>query len=164
MMQVTVVYALMEAKVRTTVRSYNDMKATKAAVSNLFPGFSEACVERPVEDGVFLLEAMRPLDRFFELLREQRILDTAMDVMAQGIVGDRTTFRLNRLAASRSRVGFVLQGETPLGGHIEVTWYDDHIRDEVEAATWHHGRDMIPRQIGDDASMTRSGSSRMWHG
>ena len=96
-MQVTVVHALMEAKVRTTVRSYNDMKATKAAVSNLFPGFSEACVERPVEDGVFLLEAMRPLDRFFELLREQRILDTAMDVMAQGIVDDRTTFRLNRL-------------------------------------------------------------------
>ena len=97
-MQVTVVHALMEAKVRTTVRSYNDMKATKAAVSNLFPGFSEACVERPVEDGVFLLEAMRPLDRFFELLREQRILDTAMDVMAQGIVDDRTTFRLNRLS------------------------------------------------------------------
>ena len=125
-MQVTVVHALMEAKVRTTVRSYNDMKATKAAVSNLFHRFSEACVERPVEDGVFLLEAMRPLDRFFELLRaEDPRYSHGCD--SSGDRGRSDDIQVESALLSRSRVGFVLQGETPLGGHIEVTWSDDHI-------------------------------------
>ena len=102
------------------------------------------------------------LETFLKQLHEQRILDTALDSMSANLVENQTEFRLSRQAAIVGKVAFPLPNEQPLGGVITVTLQGVHISDWLVAATWHKGRDAIPRGIADENAMGSDGDAVTW--
>ena len=102
------------------------------------------------------------LEHFLKSLHEQRILDTALDAMTVQSDGTATTFYLLRQAAIVGKVAFALAGEVPLGGLIQVDITGDHLHDWLEAATWHKGRDTVPRGIQDESAMGKDGTAVTW--
>lgn len=107
-----------------------DPAKVERAVLNLFPG-SE--VERSAEA---ILAKTENLERFKELIRNYRILDTTRSVMLRGRVGERTSFLLNKQVAFAGKVSF-LEGKVALGG-MDVTVDDADLGsliDEVAPVT-----------------------------
>jgi predicted RNA binding protein with dsRBD fold (UPF0201 family) len=101
--------------VTITCRCYPTEDAAKVerAVLNLFP---ESQVERSADA---ILATAEDLERFKEIIRNHRILDTTRSVMLRGSTGRRTRFLLNKQVAFVGKVSF-LEGRTALGG-MEVT-------------------------------------------
>ena len=97
-----------------------------------------------------------------KLLHKQRILDTALDAMSKNLQDRTTVFELSRQAALAGIVSFPLPNEIPLGGVFTVTLVGDDLNDWLEAATWHAGRDSVPRTIGDDNTMAVDGEAATW--
>jgi predicted RNA binding protein with dsRBD fold (UPF0201 family) len=95
-------------------------------------------------------------------MHEQRILDTALDAMTVSFEGSKTQFSLLRQAAIVGKVAFPLPGESPLGGLINVYLEGQNLGDWLEAATWHKGRDTVPRSIQDDNTMGLDGEAVTW--
>ncbi len=91
----------------------------KTAMTNIFP------VEVQLQDfgiprlhGEGNLECLR---RLHELLRENRILDTARHVLLTGMEGDAIQFRLNKQVAFVGKVNFPA-GEESLGSiYVEIS-------------------------------------------
>lgn len=107
-----------------------DPAKLEKAILNLFPG-SE--VERSADA---ILARTESLERFKELIRNHRILDSTRSVMAQGSSGRRTSFALNKQVAFAGKVSF-LEGKVALGG-MDVTVEDedlDSLIDEVAPIT-----------------------------
>ena len=102
------------------------------------------------------------LETFLKKLHEQRILDTALDSMSLLLENNQTKFRLSRQAAIVGKVAFPLPNEEPLGGVITVTLNGEHLSDWLVAATWHKGRDVIPRSIADESAMDSDGDAVTW--
>ena len=75
---------------------------------------------------------------------------------------NQTKFRLSRQAAIVGKVAFPLPNEEPLGGVITVTLNGEHLSDWLVAATWHKGRDVIPRSIADESAMDSDGDAVTW--
>ena len=103
------------------------------------------------------------MDYFIQALREQRILDTAMDAMTMDSTENSTLFRLSRQASIVGKVGFILEGETTLGGHFDVLLELPGLISWIEKATYHEGRNHVPRRVGDGFGMEMDGSSREWN-
>ncbi len=99
------------------------------------------------------------LDAILERMAEERILDTALDAMSQSLHQDRTIFRLSRQAAIANKISFCLNDEQPLGGSFSVELSGKNLGKWLEDATWHQGRQMVPRNIGDDHQMSGDGTS-----
>ena len=74
-----------------------------------------------------------------------------------------TVFHISRQAAMAGKVAFPLQGVEPLGGVITIEIDGQNLGDWLEAATWHNGRENIPRRIGDEFTMDDSGEAVTWH-
>ena len=102
------------------------------------------------------------LEIFLEQLRKQSILDTAMDAMGKNLIGQKTTFRISRLAAFAGKISFSYE-EVPLGGCFEIQLEGMGLSDWLEACTWHSGRQNVPRQLHDDAAMDEHGDASTWH-
>jgi predicted RNA binding protein with dsRBD fold (UPF0201 family)/cytidylate kinase len=89
----------------------------RRAVENVFPGArlrmikQKGCVDR--------LEGTGGLDRLHDLLRNQKILDTARSAMFRGLKDDEVSFKLNKQAAYMGDLNF-LDHDVALGG-IYVT-------------------------------------------
>jgi predicted RNA binding protein with dsRBD fold (UPF0201 family) len=102
------------------------------------------------------------LTHYLKLLHNQRILDTALDSMCKNLEGRTTSFELTRQAAMVGKIAFPLPNDIPLGGVISVTLTSDDLGDWLEAATWHSGRDKVPRSIGDEKTMEEDGKAATW--
>ena len=102
------------------------------------------------------------LKTFLHLLHEQRILDTALDTMANGLSENKTEFAIGRLAALAGKIAFPIPGETPLGGVFHITVEGSGIGDWLQAATWHPGRSQVPRSINDERAMEDDGEASTW--
>ena len=89
------------------------------------------------------------------------MLDTALDAMAMQADEEGTVFSLSRQSSSIGKVSFVL-GESPLGGTMEVSLTGRDIVIWLEQATWHNGRDIVPREVGDELAMTEDGRASEW--
>lgn len=100
------------------------------------------------------------ISTILEKISEERILDTALDAMSQSLHGDSTTFRLSRQAALANKISFCLTDEKPLGGSFSINIKGRDLATWLEDVTWHKGRQMIPRHIGDEHRMAKDGSSR----
>jgi len=74
-----------------------------------------------------------------------------------------TVFSLSRQSASIGKVSFDL-GENPLGGTMEVSLAGRDIILWLEQATWHKGRDVVPREVGDELAMSETGEASEWFG
>ncbi|MBE8540534.1 AAA family ATPase [Geoglobus acetivorans] len=89
-----------EVEIETDVFPTEDEEKVKKAVKNLFP---DATIE--IEDGK-LYARTSSLSRFRELLRMQRILDTARSELIRGRSGNRVKVLLNKQTAFVSRINF----------------------------------------------------------
>ena len=94
-------------------------------------------------------------------MREARVLDTALDAMAMHSDDEGTVFSLSRQSASIGKVSFVLEG-SPLGGTMEITLTGRDIVIWLEQATWHNGREIVPREVGDELAMNETGDASEW--
>jgi len=70
------------------------------------------------------------VDRFGELLRQQRIRDAARAVIRKGLSGNTTRFKLNKQVAAVGKISFS-QESHPLGD-IEVTITDPDIETLID--------------------------------
>ncbi len=152
--------------IETELRGADSPEKVRESLLTLFPEFPEqGDIEHPTL-GNAIHETWTgeqvSLQTFLKLLHEQRILDTALDAMTIAFDGTKTTFDLLRQAAIVGKIAFPLDEEQPFGGVISVTLEGEHLRDWLEAATWHKGRDVAPRSIKDDLAMTDDGESVTW--
>lgn len=74
----------------------------------------------------------KDLERFYELVRQQRILDVARKTLRKSIVGNSTIFFINKQVAFVGKINFCdEEGESPLGPiRIEIEYKDiEHLID-----------------------------------
>ena len=107
----------MHIRIRAPCRSTESLAKVKLAILNIFP--EAAFVE---EDDVVEATSDRA-DRLRELIRQQKIRDSARAELRRGITGSGIAFALNKQAAYAGRVSFAT-GSAPLGD-IEVELEDD---------------------------------------
>ena len=154
--------------VSTVVRSHDDPNKVVDSVRSIFPEWSP---KRTLEKSDFPLRRdseeisgnVDSLDSLLSILRDNRVLDTALDAMAMQADEEGTVFRLSRQSASIGKVSFVLEG-SPLGGTMEISLTGRDIVIWLEQATWHNGRDIVPREVGDELAMTEDGEASEWFG
>ena len=103
------------------------------------------------------------LNNFLTMIRKQAILDTALDVLSMNLNSNTTRFQILRQVAIAGKVGFNLTDKNPLGGVIEIELIGDNLETWIEAATWHKGRDTVPRRIHDERTMHNDGDASTWH-
>jgi predicted RNA binding protein with dsRBD fold (UPF0201 family) len=101
------------------------------------------------------------LNTLLKAIRNQRILDTALDAMTLELDGGSTGFSLSRQAALAGKASFVIGGRG-MGGEMRIGLTGEDLADWLEQQTWHAGRDSIPRSIGDGLSMDGSGEPVEW--
>ncbi|MCS7121339.1 MAG: AAA family ATPase [Archaeoglobaceae archaeon] len=89
-----------EVIVETYVHPTEDEEKVKKAVRNLFPDS-----EIEIKEGKLIAKA-RDLRKFRELLRIQKILDTARSEITRGRIGSEVIIYLNKQAATVSKVNF----------------------------------------------------------
>ncbi len=89
-----------EVEIETEIHPTESEEKVVNAVKNLFPD-----AEVKIENGK-LIGRSRNLERFRELLRKQRILDTARSELLKGRSGNEVTVYLNKQTATVSRVNF----------------------------------------------------------
>ena len=153
--------------IETRIGAHESPEKIMEAIHALFPDFHpESNIE--VENyprsqpWITIQGPATDLDTFLQNLREQRILDTAMDAMSMDITENSAMFRISRQAALVGKVGFVLEGDSSLGGDLRVLLEHEDIQNWIESATYHPGRRNIPRSIGDNQGMEMDGSPREW--
>ena len=155
-----------EILVSTIVRSHDDPNKVVQSVRSIFPEWSpKSTLEKsdfPINrDSEEISGSVDSLDNLLSILRDSRVLDTALDAMAMQADEEGTVFSLSRQSASIGKVSFVL-GESPLGGTMEISLTGREIVIWLEQATWHTGRDIVPREVGDELAMTEDGVASEW--
>ena len=107
------------ATMRVNCFPTEDPEKVKRATLNIFP---DSEVEE-LEGGFFARSSS--MERFKEIIRSQRILDTARSMLLDGMEGTRTSISLNKQVAFMGKVSFV-EGSIPLGA-IDVIIEDDEL-------------------------------------
>lgn len=154
--------------VSTVVMPYDHPKKCVDAVMQLFPDWQVENIPEPGsfpidrESQEFISSTCAP-DTFIEVLKEQRILDTAMDAMSVHLHENKTYFHISRQAAMVKKISFVLENEMTIGGSICVHMEGEGLVDWLQDVTWHPGRRDVPREIGDDLRMLEDGSVQEWY-
>ena len=153
-------------RVSTLVRSHDDPDKVKDSVTSIFPDWEPSNFPEkssfPVTRSSEVISAeIESIDGLLSILRENRVLDTALDAMAMNAHEGGTVFYLSRQSASVGKVSFILEGNA-LGGLIEVTLDGTDIEMWLEQQTWHVGRESIPREVGDEYSMYSDGDASEW--
>lgn len=153
-------------RVSTLVRSHDDPDKVKDSVTSIFPDWEPSNFPEkssfPVTRSSEVISAeIESIDDLLSILRENRVLDTALDAMAMNAHEGGTVFYLSRQSASIGKVSFILEGNA-LGGLIEVTLDGTDIEIWLEQQTWHVGRESIPREVGDEYSMYSDGDASEW--
>ena len=130
------------------------------ALLKLFPDFTCGLPEEPAfpsnQDDVLAAEGVS-LATFLDAIHNQSILDTSLDFMSANLDAGGTIFHISRQAAMAGKVAFPLPDDNPLGGVITIEIGGENLGDWLEAATWHSGRENIPRRIGDEFTMDADG-------
>ena len=152
--------------ISTKLSGADDPEIVLDAVLKLFPDFTCGLPEKPSfptkQDDVLAAEGVS-LKTFLEAINNQAILDTSLDSMSANLDNSGTIFHISRQAAMAGKVAFPLPDDNPLGGVITVEIGGENLADWLEAATWHSGRENIPRRIGDDFTMDEKGDAVIWH-
>ena len=144
----------------------DDPELVLESILSIFPDFTCGLPEKPefpTEQDETLASDGVSLSNFLEAIHKQSILDTALDFMSKDLDNTGTIFHISRQAAMAGKVAFPLPGENPLGGVITVEIGGENLEDWLEAATWHNGRDNIPRRVGDEFTMDEKGEAVTWH-
>lgn len=89
-----------EVEIETQINPTEDEEKVVNAVKNLFPN-----AEIKIEDGI-LIAKTKNLSKFRELLRRQKILDTARSELVKGRINNEVVVYLNKQSATVSRINF----------------------------------------------------------
>ena len=149
----------------TTLRPGDDARNVTMAIQALFPDAVVPGVVTqtfPSKQLISIECNHLSFEVFLQQLRQQLILDTAMDAMGKNLNGQTTSFRISRLAAFAGKIAFSYE-EAPLGGCFEIHLKGRGLSDWIEACTWHSGRQNVPRQLHDEAAMDERGDASTWH-
>ena len=144
----------LDIRVSTTIQSHEDPELVVRAVKNIFPDWvPNGDTSRRVfpHDGnaEILYGVTSSMDVFLEAIAKQNIMDTALDAMSLDMEDGRyADFSISRQAALVGKVSFPL-GERVTGGEIDISISGNGIDLWLEEATWHRGRSLIPRNVGD---------------
>jgi len=98
---------MVAARVSCLVCPSEDPEKVRKAILNIFPDASLEETERG-------LEGTASLDRFKDLIRRQKILDSTRSMMFKGIRNDHITLHLNKQVAYVGKVSFT-EPKTVLG-------------------------------------------------
>jgi len=109
---------VVRVRVEAPVHPTESAARVRTACLNVFPDLAL------VEKGGALVGEGASMDAFRELVRNQRIRDTAREVLIRGRRGNETTFRLSKQAAFVRRVNFA--APSPLGD-LTVTLEDEDL-------------------------------------
>ena len=104
-------------KIEVEVNLTEDLEKVKTAVQNLFSYPSIESTSRKQGDLLIIkAEGKDGLNKFFALLRQERILNAARKVFFGGLGGNLIIFYLNKQAAYVKHISFCSPvGESPLG-------------------------------------------------
>lgn len=117
------VYTTIAIKVNPT----EDLEKVKKAVQNIFPASSfERIPQKKSHLLMAKIDGKTGLSKFYNLLRQERILNAARAVLLKGIDGNKITFYLNKQVAYVEHISFCEPlGESPLGPiRVEITCDD----------------------------------------
>ena len=149
----------------TMLKPGDDGSKISEAVMKLFP---DASIDRmgeetfPSQQNVLIECPHLSVETFLTQIRQQAILDTAMDAMAKNVDGNTTVFSISRIAAFANKISFTNE-EIPLGGCFTIRLEGTGLGDWIEAVTWHNGRQEVPRQLNDELAMHQDGEASTWH-
>ncbi len=149
----------------TLISGADNLEKIQTAAQNLFPGieFPLRSSEFPCSDDLEIRVEIPDLSTFMATLREARILDTAMDAMSRNLSKNSCWFDISRQAALCGKVAFPVGMGITLGGVFRIELQHESMLNWIENATWHIGRDYVPRNIDDEDGMTSDGESVKWH-
>ena len=155
-----------EISISTVIRSHEDPRKVIDSIMGLFPQWTPS--SNPVvqkfpnnREDIEISGTAESLDNVLSILRDNRILDTALDAMTMNMRDGKTTFSLSRQSALVGKVSFVLDG-IALGGTMEICLQGEDLGIWLEQQTWHVGRDTVPRSVGDDLAMSDRGEPMEW--
>jgi len=155
-----------EVTVESILSGADSPEKVADCITNIFPGFNKGSQLNHPELGNANQQIIRDenlsINEFLMLLHKQQILDTALDYMSRELSSNKTKFEILRQAAMTGKISFNIPGEKPLGGLITIRLEGKNLKDWIEAATWHKGRDSIPRSINDELAMHDSGEASTW--
>ncbi len=100
----------MEIKIKAEIHPTEDPERVRASITNLFPGAVEVENAKPGE--IEMLAA--DIGPFFIRVSEQKIRDTARNILLKSIRGKSIRFRMSKQAAFSNMVNFA-DGEQVLG-------------------------------------------------
>jgi hypothetical protein len=101
-----------------------DPEKVREAITNLFPA-EEVAIE-----GEEMVAKPTDIERFMTTIRQMRILDAVRGRMRHGVIGNSTTFQLNKQAAYAGKVS-AAEGVPPLG-NITVRIESDDIEKTID--------------------------------
>jgi predicted RNA binding protein with dsRBD fold (UPF0201 family) len=108
-----------------------DENKLKMAVKNIFP---DIVLEKD-EINNFYIGSGKSLSTFIDLLKRQRIRDTARTMLLKGSKANKTYFKLNKQAAVVSKINFIGIHEPQVLGEISVYIESDNILKLIEDLT-----------------------------
>ncbi len=156
-----------EVAVSTTIAPGESYALVVESVRNIFPDFPDSTPESaasfPCENNnTTLKHEGLSLANFLGMAAQQRVLDTALDSMSKHLDDDKSKFTISRQAALAEKISFCRLGEGVLGGIITIKIEGLQLAEWIEEATWHPGRDEVPRKVRDDFSMGDDGEPTTW--
>tara|TARA_B100000959_G_scaffold286964_1_gene368342 strand:+ start:3562 stop:4086 length:525 start_codon:yes stop_codon:yes gene_type:complete len=152
--------------VSTTIETHEDPIKVIEAVKGIFPQWKpddsiDLTGEITDSNGFTVWGVVDSMEDFLIKIRELRILDTAMDVMSMKLKDGVTEFNISKQSASVGKISFALE-EGQFGGMINICLEGKDLGLWMEQHTWHSGRDLVPRSIGDSLAMDESGEAAEW--
>ena len=113
-----------------------DQEKVETAVQNLFSYSLKESVPRRLNNLLIMNgEGKEVLTKFYNRLRQERILSAARRVMRGGLIGNSIIFYLNKQASYMNRISFSSQtGESPLGA-IRVEINCDNTKELIDWLT-----------------------------
>lgn len=123
-------------RIEVEVRPTEDVGKVKKALLNLFTIKRDdiKIVDLDNEYKLLVIEKrnLSPLFKFHDLLRQERILDSARNVLLNSRSGNIITFKLHKQSAYVGRISFVsYDDESPLGP-ITITITSDKINEIID--------------------------------
>ncbi len=153
-------------KVTSVLEGPESPKLILESIQNVFPDFF---ISQEVAEPVFGKSVKQiwqnnkiSINNFLQMIHKQAILDTALDVMSMNLDNDKTYFEILRQASIVGKIAFNINTNIPLGGVISVELSGAGLPEWLEAATWHKGRDSIPKKIDDERTMEDDGEPSNW--
>lgn len=110
-------------RISCPVNPSEDEEKVWSAVLSIFPD-----TDLTLNDG--LLEGEATLDKFFKIIRKQKILDVTRAVLIMNVRGNSTRMFLNKQVATVGKVSFA--DKRPVLGAIQVDIEDENIMELID--------------------------------